>query len=98
MIFARSIAPAAMWLFLGMLTARGAGVTVDSDPMQVMTDTPEYCWHLASQVASTPRQLYQLPPEVRILAMEGRRMCDHGLIRGGILRLRRALLLMRAGQ
>jgi hypothetical protein len=35
---------------------------------------------------------------VGLLAMEGQRMCDRGLVRGGILRLRRALLLLRTGQ
>jgi len=98
MTLTRSIAPAALWLCLGLLTASGQGVIVDSDRMRVMTDTPEYCWHLANEVAATPRELRLLPPEVRMLALEGQRMCDHGLIRGGILRLRRALLLLRSGQ
>ena len=98
MTFTRSIAPAALWLCLAALPASGQGVVVDSDPMQVMTDTPEYCWHLANQVAATPREFRLLPQEVRMLALEGQRMCDRGLIRGGILRLRRALLLLRAGQ
>ena len=66
--------------------------------MRITTDTPEYCWHLANEVAATPREFRQLPPDVRVLAVEGQRMCDHGLIRGGIMRLRRALLMLRAGQ
>ena len=57
MTLVRSIIPAALWLCLGLLQANAQGVTVDSDPMQVMTDTPEYCWHLANEVAATPREL-----------------------------------------
>ena len=34
------------------------------------------------------------PQEVMALSTEGQRMCDQGLTRGGILRLRRALMLM----
>jgi hypothetical protein len=98
MIFVRSVALAALSVVLGLPPASGQGLVVDSDRMQVMTDTPEYCWHLASEVAATPREFRQLPPEVRMLALEGQRMCDRGLIRGGILRLRRALLLLRSGQ
>jgi hypothetical protein len=41
------------------------------------------------RVAETPP-----PEEVTSLSSEGQRMCDQGKTRGGILRLRRALLLM----
>ncbi len=34
------------------------------------------------------------PQEVMVLSSEGQRMCDQGLTRGGILRLRRALVLL----
>jgi hypothetical protein len=34
------------------------------------------------------------PQEVASLSTEGQRMCDQGQTRGGILRLRRALMLM----
>jgi hypothetical protein len=46
------------------------------------------------RVASSPP-----PQEVTFLSSEGQRMCDQGQTRGGILRLRRALMLMmqRAG-
>jgi hypothetical protein len=98
MTFVRSVAPAALWLFLGLLPASGQGLPAESDRMRVMSDTPEYCWHLANEVAAAQRETRNLPPDVRFLAVEGQRMCDRGLIRGGILRLRRALLLLRAGQ
>jgi hypothetical protein len=98
MTFVRSVAPAALWLLLGPLPMSGQSLLIDSDRMQVITDTPEYCWHLANEVAAAQRQVREPSPDVRMLAGEGQRMCDHGLIRGGILRLRRALLLLRAGQ
>ena len=98
MTFVRSVAPAALWLLLGLLPATGQGVAVESDRMQVMTDTPEYCWHLANEIAAARRETRSLPPEVRVLAREGERMCDRGLIKGGVTRLRRALLLLRADQ
>jgi hypothetical protein len=98
MTFVRSVAPAALWVLLGLLPATGQGLKVDSDRMRVMTDTPEYCWHLANEVAVEQRDAREPSPDVRLLAGEGQRMCDRGLIRGGILRLRRALQLLRAAQ
>jgi len=70
-------------------------VTGQAPPQQVITDTPEYCLHLRQRMSellrltSTPP-----PPEVTVLSSEGQRMCDHGQTRGGILRLRRALMMM----
>jgi len=95
MTFVRSVAPAALWLVLGLLPASGQGLPVDSDRMRVMSDTPEYCWHLAAEVAEARRAAPSTPPPVRVLADEGQRMCDSGMVRGGILRLRRALMLLR---
>jgi hypothetical protein len=66
--------------------------------MEITTDTPEYCQKLLHRVselvrlASTP-----VPRDVVDLTAEGQRMCDHGQPRGGIMRLRSALLLMEKG-
>jgi hypothetical protein len=60
---------------------------------QVTTDTPEYCLHLLERL----RQIeLGRPPskDVAFLSDEGRRMCDHGQIRAGITRLRRAMQIM----
>jgi len=89
------IALAGLWLGLGVCPAGADGLLVESDPMRVMSDTPEYCWHLAGEVAAAQRAVLNPSPDVRVLAHEGRRMCRIGLTRGGILRLRRALLLLR---
>jgi hypothetical protein len=64
-------------------------------PAQVTSDTPEYCLHLLDQVSEMVRVSEAPPPqEVMVLSSEGQRMCDQGLTRSGILRLRRALVLM----
>ena len=60
-------------------------------PMAVTSDTPAYCTtlqHLAN-AAPTPS------PEVRRLIAEGQDLCDRGEVRGGIARLRRALVVER---
>jgi hypothetical protein len=83
-------------LLLNAGTAAAAGA--DSAPSVVTTDTPEYCQKLfdrigqAIQTATGPT-----PVEVASLSTEGKRMCHDGLTRGGILRLRRALLILEQG-
>ncbi len=71
--------------------------------MRVTTDTAEYCEHLSRQVTQAERARATAPPvpkERRIaveeLAAEGHEMCATGLIRGGLLRLRRAWIMLRA--
>ena len=64
-------------------------------PEQVTSDTPEYCLHLLDRVGDMVRVASVPPPqEVTNLSTEGQKMCDRGQTRAGILRLRRALLLM----
>ena len=92
---ARSMALASMWLGAGLSSALAEGGANEPGPMQVITDTPEYCWHLAAEVAQARLAAPTTPPGVRLLADEGERMCDTGAVRGGILRLRRALLLLK---
>ena len=60
-------------------------------PPAITTDTVEYCDHLQHMVADRASRL----AEVRRLLNDGHRMCDHGEIRGGIARLRKALMLTR---
>ncbi len=64
------------------------------DPLTVTTDTPEYCNNLAARVAAAQHSRAAAQPEAQRLADEGQQMCDAGLIRGGLARLRRALLLL----
>jgi len=64
-------------------------------PQQVTTDTPQYCLVLLDRVSDLVRDLAAPPPqEVTNLSMAGQQMCDQGRTRGGIMRLREALVLL----
>jgi hypothetical protein len=68
------------------------------DPV-VTSDTPEYCGVLMARITGITRTTALPPPtEAAVLSEEGERMCVHGQTRGGILRLRRALEIMRNGE
>jgi hypothetical protein len=60
-------------------------------PMMITSDTVEYCDQLQLRVGKAGTG----SAEIQRLVAEGRAMCDHGEIRGGIVRLRRALVLLR---
>jgi hypothetical protein len=62
----------------------------DLPSFSVTTDTPQYCTQLAKQVTDR----HSLIPDVLRLLAEGRDMCDRGETRGGIRRLRRALVIL----
>jgi hypothetical protein len=63
----------------------------DEAPSFVLTtDTPAYCTQLAKQVEARHSTLM----DVQRLLAEGRDLCDRGQIRGGIRRLRRALVIL----
>ena len=78
-------------LFLLAQVARAADdqMALQMAPMPVLTDTAEYCDQLQARVNNCAVH----PTEVKTLVREGRQMCDHGEIRGGIARLRRALMI-----
>ena len=61
-----------------------------SPALAVTTDTPEYCEHMTARVETCP----DLTVEMRRLLDEGRHLCGRGEVRGGIMRLRRAMLLI----
>jgi hypothetical protein len=56
----------------------------------VTTDTPQYCTQLAKQVSDR----HSLIPDVQRLLETGTDMCAKGEIRGGIRRLRHALIIL----
>jgi hypothetical protein len=58
-------------------------------PMVITSDTVQYCNELQLRLARTS----QAGPEVQALVADGRKLCDHGEVRGGIARLRRALVM-----
>jgi hypothetical protein len=74
----------------------GAVPVVGQQRAQLVTsDTPEYCLQLLDRVSELVRVAETPPPqEVSSLTSEGQRMCDQGKTRGGIMRLRQALMLM----
>jgi hypothetical protein len=69
-----------------------------SAPVEITSDTREYCLQLFQRVSNMVRlSANPVPPEVTSLSNEGEQLCDHGHPKGGILRLRRALMLMEQG-
>jgi hypothetical protein len=71
---------------------RPVGPFADRDhTLTVTTDTQDYCDRLQHKLD----QAADPPAGVRQLRQEGRDMCADGRIRGGIARLRRALLALR---
>ncbi len=60
---------------------------------RLTTDTPEFCHHLSSRLTEAER-ITPPPQAVQTLADEGRMMCDHGEVRRGVHRLRRAFRLL----
>ena len=70
----------------------------DSSPAEITTDTPAYCRQLFERVSQLIGTA-SLPPPVTVssLSTEGHKLCDEGHTRPGILRLRRALMLLEQG-
>jgi hypothetical protein len=67
----------------------------NDDSLRVITHTREHCAELAVH-ASQLRLAHPGPHrEADVLAREGERLCEHGQIRPGIIRLRRAIMLLR---
>ncbi len=86
------VCPMMKQIMLGAALAGGlAGVVPTDDPMTVTTDTPEYCISLADHMDA----MGQMTPNARVLWQRGRSMCEHGHVRGGLARLRRAMMVMR---
>jgi len=85
-----------MWLGLALPANPAVAETgLQQAPMEVTTDTPEYCHQLADRVHTLEVASGKPPREVSDLSVEGQKMCDHGQTRGGIMRLRQAILIMK---
>jgi hypothetical protein len=75
---------------VGQEAESGAGV-----PEAVTTEGAEYCAHLQQKYAQIERAgKPAAAAEAATLSNEGARMCGRGNTRAGILRLRRALVLI----
>ncbi len=66
------------------------------DSLRVTTHTREHCAELAVHASQLRRANPGPHQEADVLAGEGERLCAHGQIRPGIIRLRRAIMLLRA--
>lgn len=86
--------PLSVGLGVAAMPSPGAGQGL---PAQVTTDTPQYCLQLLDRVSELVRIRVNPPEEVTDLSAAGQRMCDQGQTRGGIMRLRRALVLLQQG-
>lgn len=87
------IACASLGLSIGCASADARSQQV---PMEVTSDTPEYCQKLVDRVHDLEEVAPGKPPrEVADLSVEGQKMCQKGQTRGGILRLRQAILMMK---
>ena len=99
--FASMLVPSPLQHACCLLVFRQAGA-VRAQPVQpqapapeVMTDTAEYCTRLYERVTVMLRQGHvAAQDEVVVLSSAGHRMCEQGHTRSGILRLRRALVIM----
>ena len=81
---------AALPLLAAQLLSAAPCLAQEPQSFALTSDTPAYCAQLARQVT----ERHSAVPDVQRLLAEGRDMCDRGQIRGGIRRLRRALVLL----
>lgn len=80
---------------LGIALIAAVPVIGQPPPAIVTTDTASYCRELSDKLTELVR-IAPRPPEDEVLDMgsEGRHLCDEGQVRGGILRLRRGVMVM----
>jgi hypothetical protein len=89
------LAAAVLALPLAAGAARAAGERPGEMP-RVITHTREYCEELSARAGQLRQTHASAPAEAAVLAAEGDRLCAQGQIRPGIMRLRRAIMLLRA--
>jgi hypothetical protein len=96
MRFAPAFPAAGLLLVIGLAGSVVAQPAASDAPMEVTSDTPEYCLQLADRLHSSMVRVAaaKMPREVPSLSNEGQKMCANGQTRGGIMRLRKALLLL----
>jgi hypothetical protein len=70
-----------------------SGVTRAEDPECITSDTLDYCAKLARKMDA----LSNMPPHAHALWLQGQAMYEHGQIRAGLARLRRAMIIVRNG-
>jgi hypothetical protein len=55
----------------------------------ITSDTVDYCESLANRL-----ERQDMPPNVRLLLIEGRAMCERGHVIGGLRRIRLAMMIV----
>jgi hypothetical protein len=81
--------------FAAVVLALAVPLAGGPSPARVTTDTAEYCDTLRARVESMLRaRAGSAPSDASQLTAEGTRLCDRGEARGGILRLRQAIVLI----
>ena len=75
------------------VSAHGQSQGQSRDPI-ITSDTTAYCGVLRNRITGLTRG-GAVSNEAVTLSAEGERMCEQGQIRGGIMRLRRAIAIMR---
>ncbi len=87
--------PLGLWLLTPVAPVSAQLSPGGSPPMEITTDTPEYCQKLLRRITELVRlATIPVPHEASDLTMQGEKMCDHGQTRSGIMRLRSALMIM----
>ncbi len=82
-------------LLLGLDGGSGLRLSAAGEtPQQVTTDTLDYCHQLAARVDQLTSAGPRPPETVAELSAAGKDMCARGVIRGGIMRLRSAIVLL----
>ena len=91
---ARTSSFAALLFGLGAVTGAHDGAVGESPPEQITTDTLAYCRELAARLEQLTNAAAEIPAAVTTLSVVGKQMCEQGLTRAGIMRLRTAIVLM----
>ena len=93
----RLAAGLAAWFALAATARAQSSGEAETPPALVTSDTPQFCARLAEQLRQEirSRRPAAVSDEVRMLEREGRRMCREGHVRPGILRIRRALMILK---
>jgi len=93
--FVLAVALAALAVRRTEMPVAGPPPAAAEGPLRITSDTLAYCQNLRAQVnALMRREGGAVSAEVMRLRATGQRLCAEGEIRGGVLRLRGAVLLL----
>lgn len=77
-------------LVLPLVLLAASPCRADEPSFPLTSDTLPYCVQLAHQIT----ERHSANADIQRLLTEGRELCDRGQVRGGIRRLRRALVML----